>query len=410
MSQSFHTLLIPTRNRPTYISTPVSYYLSSDRDDIRCVVIDASDDHTAIQTALSAWRSDSRLTIIDNTYATTGRVASMRENWSTGLDNVSSRWVSVIGDDDVLDPSLAEFLERAENVAFDVPCVRWGQIQTDIPLTYNGSPHIIPARIPAGRKTVINNTQSLLDKIICWDTYPRVPQKACGLYHGAVRLDTLLRLKSLRGKWFTSNVVDYDIGWALSKRVHQYIHCERPFSINGHSTSSNSWSMYRLNPLRERTSQWSSETGGVDGWSPDIINQYTNSGLDPAFFFTIPMVVYGFTHFFLIENKINIPDKLDENFMKILVAYLKGQYDLESHSWYSDNMNLFLRLHFNKAVNFKNDNFIFTQKSPDSIFFGYHNNDIFFDRRSCGEDYNLLANILFSLVPSAKDCIKNPDD
>ena len=109
-----HTLVIPTRNRPEYISVAVKNYLSSPRDDIRCLVCDASDNPKDVLIALSEFTADKRLTIIDNTAQAIGKVSGMKANWSLALDNVKTKWVSVIGDDDVLYPELVDYICKLE--------------------------------------------------------------------------------------------------------------------------------------------------------------------------------------------------------------------------------------------------------------------------------------------------------
>jgi glycosyltransferase involved in cell wall biosynthesis len=113
------TLIIPTRNRTQYLVAGVEFFLKCSRHDIELIVCDASDSHQDCVTALGPWSHDSRLNIIDNSLGSTNELSSMTENWSRALDQARGDWICIIGDDDICDPALVEFIEKFENAAWE---------------------------------------------------------------------------------------------------------------------------------------------------------------------------------------------------------------------------------------------------------------------------------------------------
>jgi len=298
----FHTLIVPTRNRPEYLSVTVATYLASPHDDIECLVCDGSDAPDAVLQALSGFLSDPRFRLIDNTVQTTGIVPSMQANWSRGLDAASSRWLSVVGDDDVLDPALIEYLRLLEPRVPQIEAVNWFSMQFDIGLhDEDGCPRLMPAKIPMGHQTLIVDARTTLMQELTWPKDKKPPGMVVSLYHGAIRRSMLERIRAEReDRWFRFQIVDYDLGWSIAARIGQAVLVQRPFSINGHGPKSNSWAIGKLSARRERSQQWLMEAKRFDGWSD--ITAFVEAGVEPDFFHTLPMAVYGFRQAFVASE------------------------------------------------------------------------------------------------------------
>jgi hypothetical protein len=92
------SLLMPTRNRASYLAAGVAHFLAINREDVELIVVDASDDHAEALTQLAPWLDDSRLRLVDNTTHTVGRVSNMAQNWAVALDKaLSERPFSIAG-------------------------------------------------------------------------------------------------------------------------------------------------------------------------------------------------------------------------------------------------------------------------------------------------------------------------
>lgn len=323
------SLLIPTRNRAEYLSAGVGFFLDGAQADVELIVCDASDSHVGCRQALMPWLSDGRLVLIDNTVETTGHLSSMAENWSCALDAAKGRWVIIIGDDDICDPAVVSFLHKFEQAAPQCEAVTWHRAHFDIDIN---TPR--EAKIPMGTKIMLAAGQESVLKQAQWPSDKRPPTSIASPYHGAVRLDALLRLKTERDGWFAFTIPDYDLGWSIAWQISQFAICERPFSITGVSPKSNSYSVRNEQKRTEYLDNWVRESKILDGWGQ------TN---DP-FLFTLPLTVLGFRNAFLartgIERELNLI-----NFVNTIKNSLQSQEDAASFEQHKHAAAAFLQQH-----------------------------------------------------------------
>lgn len=402
VSMTFHSLIIPTRNRPEYIAVAVGTYLTSHRDDIECLVCDGSDTPDAVHQALSRFLSDPRFKLIDNTVKSTGIVPSMQANWSRGLDAVNARWLSVVGDDDVLDPALIDYLSLLEQRASQIEAVNWPAIAFDIGLhDDDGFLRLMPAKIPMGHQTLIVDARATLMSELTWPKDKKPPGMAVSLYHGAIRRSLLERIRSERdGQWFRFQTVDYDLGWSIAARVGQTVMVQRPFSINGHGQKSNSWSIGKLSARRERGRQWLAEAKVIDGWQD--ITAFVEAGVEPDFFYTLPIVMYGFRQAFAaVEGLSSVPFNLN-NFLNTMIWDCRGQADETSFAWYLAQIEKFLLIFLPQPMDLSNVRWLGGVREP--VFVGLQDKTLAFDRRLVDGDLGRFAALAFRMVPPVQYC------
>lgn len=134
-----------------------------------------------------------------------------------------------------------------------------------------------------------------------------------------MRREILERIRNDReGKWFEFLTPDYDLGWTVALYVESFCICERPFSITGVSTRSNSYSVRSYHRRIDYLERWYMESKVLDGW-----------GLADPFYATLPMAVLGFRNAFCSKYRISVPLNL-QNFIGTLVNSLLNQEDEES--------------------------------------------------------------------------------
>jgi glycosyltransferase involved in cell wall biosynthesis len=309
------SVLIPTRNRGRYLSAAVSHLLQTSREDFEIVVSDASDEPTSVRESLAPWLGDARLSIIDNTARKTGRVSSMVENWSCALNIAAGEWVSIIGDDDVLDGSVMEFLDRIEKVAPQVGAISWSKCHFDVDVAFPRE-----AKIPMGTKLMLIAGRDSVYKQAGWPNPQRPPTALASPYHGSVRRVLLEQIRRERnGNWFAFLNPDYDLGWSVAWIDQPFIVSERPFSVAGVSAASNSYAVRNAQARQKNFDSWIREARYLDGWGETA----------SEFLGTLPMGVLGFRNAFCSRYGIESPVDL-KNLSQCIRHCIQNQEDIES--------------------------------------------------------------------------------
>jgi hypothetical protein len=190
------SIVIPTRNRATYAVPAIRAILAIPRDDFEIVVHDNSDD-SGLDAALGPVARDPRLA-----YQWDGRRKSGIENFNEALSRATGEYVTVLGDDDGVNPELLDAVAWSRSQDLDAllpsrPAQYWWP---DIRFRYRGS------RMPATLE---------LDAFSSEVSYPSAAQamrtcvQAAGLsfgdlpriYYGVVRRRCLEELKARAGSY-----------------------------------------------------------------------------------------------------------------------------------------------------------------------------------------------------------------
>lgn len=252
-----------------------------------------------------------------------------------------------------------------------------------------------------GTKNHLAENDLHLKKILAWETFPNVPQKLSGLYHGAIKMDLLLRLKTKRGDWFKYFNHDFEIGWLISLETDLTFMSERPFSINGASPESNSWGV-KDPQISKRNLERMIAQGAprLDGWDEDLIKNFEEAGGDFTFFSMLPVAVFGTTLRFCKEFSLEIKDETKLNFAKILIARSLAMANKEAFDWYLFNTRILLDIFFKKKVNFKNP--IFETSKTGATKSGLIGEELWIQRDRVPGNYEDLARLILSLLPAVK--------
>jgi hypothetical protein len=127
------SVMLPTRNGGARLHTCVRSVLDQDRDDIELIVADnASDEET--KEAIAASAGDPRLTVV-----TSATVLPIDASWNRAAERSSGRYLTLLGDDDLLLPSYFERIDERLREHGDPDC-----------LTCNGYYYMFPGVGPDG--------------------------------------------------------------------------------------------------------------------------------------------------------------------------------------------------------------------------------------------------------------------
>ncbi len=261
----FHSLVIPTRNRQSYVIDAVAYYLRDIDIHGEVIVADNSDNKFEILSVLKPFLFDKRLKILPSL----DHVLSMKENWERAVSKSSGQWVSFIGDDDILSPDLIffiqHFLKTVPN-ADKYEAFKWKGINfswAGVNVDGRRNPACIPVM---GDQVKIINCSDHLEHIMSWGS----PNRSCGsgpsIYHGLWRRSLIDKVKKLHnGFLFDASIIDYESGYNAMISMDCFVFIERPFSILGACEKSNSAAVIDYKKKAFATTNWLDEGGMYEG-------------------------------------------------------------------------------------------------------------------------------------------------
>ena len=225
----FH-IVIPTRERATTLYSTIKTCLDQSYENYEILICNNCSKDNTREVALSF--QDSRIRYIE-----TPNRFSMSHNWEFALSHIDDGYVIFIGDDDGMMPDalkkMAKIISETNTLA-----VVWKVHK------YNWPSHIIPEfrnlftffldyyYYPVlSKKTLIEVSKSF--------EYTRLPL----IYHGAVSMEVVKKIKKKYGTFFKSQIPDIYSGVIIASEIERYIISQYPFSIGGHSFMSSGCSL-----------------------------------------------------------------------------------------------------------------------------------------------------------------------
>ncbi|WP_421980874.1 glycosyltransferase family 2 protein [Roseibium sp.] len=224
------SIIIPTRERATYLGAAIQSALAIEDDHIELIVSNnASSDQT--EDVVKAF-DDPRLN-----YIRTEKRISMRQNFQFALDRASGDYILFIGDDDAVlpgqFPALRTILEthKPDSLSWPRLAYRWpedtsarkfGRVRMTDGNTF-GAVRKVPAREPK---------EALLSASVTWDdSFP-------ALYHGIVSRACVDRLTLPQSEFFQSHVPDIYFSYLGIVEEIDHVHADHPFTLSGSSPAS----------------------------------------------------------------------------------------------------------------------------------------------------------------------------
>lgn len=247
------SICIPTRNRQAYAIDAARQMLKNRRTDFEVVIADNSDD-AAVLAAFAAEAGDPRLRLI----APEKTALSMRDNWERMIPVTRGEWVTIIGDDDYLDPDLCEVIRVAQLAVPKVESVAWGRAYYTWPDAR--APREITTLPTRSHLRTLEKTE-LMKRVFFWAEASDRPTCPFGVYHGAVTRGLLERTReTFSGRYFEHANCDYDSICKTVMLAEAFVLFERPMSVFGTCRASNSMGLRDEKIGKERVKAVLAET------------------------------------------------------------------------------------------------------------------------------------------------------
>ena len=184
----------------------------------------------------------------------------MMGNWERLIEQAAGRWISVIGDDDHIDPRVTGLIRRCEVLYRDVDAISWDPMSFHWP---DNRPVPTLASIPMTSAIALRPKADLADRLFRWSEGRRRPSVGGGLYHGAVRASLMQRIRqTYGGRYFEHPVVDWENTCKVVAEAGKVVHCERPFSVLGACAASNSAATLSTETMKTRLDIFERESAG----------------------------------------------------------------------------------------------------------------------------------------------------
>lgn len=222
------SICVPSRNRQTWFQQTIAGLMESNRPDVEFVFADNSDDPSVMTAFMATYAGDPRVVFLPPGPV----VYSMVDNWERAVAATSGDWVTVIGDDDYVDPELAALLRKVELLIPDVDAFSWSQASftwpdvEDAPDTNNTlelTQHFID--VPK---------DWLMRRAYQWVDATTAPTHGFSIYHSALSRQLIERIRQrFGGRYFEHPTVDFDSSFKSVLTGNRFLMWQRPLSIQG---------------------------------------------------------------------------------------------------------------------------------------------------------------------------------
>lgn len=249
------SICVPSRNRQYYFQKTIEGLLRSKRDDLEFVLVDNSDDPSVMNDYMRAHEGDPRIVYLPSA----DRTLPMIENWERTLAAATGDWVTVIGDDDFIDPDVMTVLKKVVAVNPETEAFAWSVVAYSWPSPEQKSTSI---HVPFNSFVVKVPREQLLKRMFGWYEATTVPTSGYSIYHSAVSRDLLDRIRrKYGGRYFEHPVIDYDMAMKVMVEGKHFAFCQRTFSVMGSCPESNSYSIGKLADIKRKVDIFMAELG-----------------------------------------------------------------------------------------------------------------------------------------------------
>ncbi|SSC70124.1 unnamed protein product [Ciceribacter sp. T2.26MG-112.2] len=249
------SICVPSRNRQYYFQKTIEGLLRSKRDDLEFVLVDNSDDPSVMNDYMRAHEGDPRIVYLPSAE----RTLPMIENWERTLAAATGDWVTVIGDDDFIDPDVMTVLKKVVAVNPETEAFAWSVVAYSWPSPDQKSTSI---HVPFNSFVVKVPREQLLKRMFGWYEATTVPTSGYSIYHSAVSRDLLDRIRrKYGGRYFEHPVIDYDMAMKVMVEGKHFAFCQRTFSVMGSCPESNSYSIGKLADIKRKVDIFMAELG-----------------------------------------------------------------------------------------------------------------------------------------------------
>lgn len=222
------SILIPTKNREKYALNVVQHILSIDSSKFQLIIQDNSDTNK-LESLLSDYINDSRLR-----YYYHSEVLSFVDNFSLGISQCTGEYVTIIGDDDGINPLIIEFTEWAwkkniEAITPSLPVIYfWPQSGVEI----NKDNGVLTISGTSCNIKLVDSKNEVI-KFLKQGCHNYLDYNLAKAYHGVVKRSVLEEIKSITGTYIGGLSPDIYLSIAISLLVEEVLVVDYPFTISG---------------------------------------------------------------------------------------------------------------------------------------------------------------------------------
>jgi glycosyltransferase involved in cell wall biosynthesis len=249
------SICVPSRNRQQYFQQTILALIENPRREVEFVFADNSDDPSIMTRFMAELPADPRIKFLPPEKS----VLSMVDNWERTVEATTGDWVTVIGDDDYVDPDVAALLARLEATPGGCDALNWRNVgyywpgpqvkRANISISLNSD----IVRIPRAR---------LIRRLFLWEQSTCAPSVGYSIYHSAISRSLLEKIRArFGGRYFEHPTVDYDSAFKVVLLGERFVYTSRPFSIHGRCPVSSSGSMQDLDAVEKKSAEFMSELG-----------------------------------------------------------------------------------------------------------------------------------------------------
>lgn len=250
------SICVPSRNRQRYFQQTVLALISSPRRDVEFVFADNSDDPSIMQSFFDRLAEDRRIRFLP----TGPKIYSMVENWERTVAATTGEWITVIGDDDYVDPELATVLQKLELLAPGIEAFSWGYATFTWPT--EGLHNRTNNKVPLAPQFIELSREWLFNRAFRWEEATIAPVHGFSVYHGALSRPLMERIRArFNGRYFEHPTVDFDSSFKAVLEGKRFIHWQRPLSIFGACPASTSVNVLKPREFERINAAFMAEVG-----------------------------------------------------------------------------------------------------------------------------------------------------
>lgn len=252
-SQFILSICIPSRNRQFWFKETIDALRRSPRTDIQLVLADNSDDPSIMNDYMRDLLADPRVVYLPST----GETLSMLDNWERTAAAATGEYMVFIGDDDYVDPDVADLIHRVLKYNPDVDAFGWHLIGYTWPHPERGH---LSIQVPFDNKVVKVEQAQLFKRMFGWHESHHVPTSGFSVYHNAISRKLMERIKAIYGgRFFEHTVVDYDSAFKVICHGTRFVAAARPFGVMGRCVASNSFAVGNFDDMQKKMAQFAEE-------------------------------------------------------------------------------------------------------------------------------------------------------
>lgn len=252
-NQLILSICIPSRNRQIWFKQTINSLRLSPRTDIQLVLADNSDDPSIMNDFMRDLEGDPRIVYLPST----GETLSMIDNWERTAAAATGEYMVFIGDDDYVDPEVAELIKRVLEHNPDIDAFGWRLVGYTWPHPGRGK---LTVQVPFDDAVVKIEQAELFRRMFGWHDSRHVPTSGFSVYHNAISRKLMERIRATYGnRYFEHPVVDYDSAFKVICHGTRFVATARPFGVMGSCPASNSFGVGKFKDMREKMALFAAE-------------------------------------------------------------------------------------------------------------------------------------------------------